>query len=153
MEEGITMANEKYAIVTWIGDMRFDAKSGAGQMHITLDGDGLAGQSPMDVLLSALAGCTGMDVVSVLRKMRQSVTGLRIEVHGTRAAGDPKVYTALALEYVLAGHGLEDAKVRRAIELSETRYCSVGAMLEKSAHITWSYRIEEASENTGGMPA
>lgn len=108
-----TMAKEKYAIATWAGDMRFDVEAGAGHTHITLDSDGLAGQSPMDVLLSGLAGCTGMDVISTLRKMRQDVTGLRIEVHGTRTDDHPMVYTDITLEYVLSGHGLEDARVRR----------------------------------------
>ena len=139
------MAKVKYAIATWAGDMRFDAELGAGHTRIILDGDGLAGPSPMDVLLAGLAGCSGMDVVSTLGKMRQDVTGLRIEVHGTRADDHPMVYTAITVEYVLTGRGLEDSKVRRAIELSETKYCSVGATLAHTARITWTYRIEEAS--------
>ena len=147
------MAKEKYAIATWAGDMRFDAESGVGHTHITLDGDGLAGPSPMDVLLAGLAGCTGIDVVSTLAKMRQQVTGLRIEVHGSRADDDPMVYTAITVAYVLTGHGLEDAKVRRAIELSETKYCSVGATLARTATITWTYRLEAVEDPASGAPA
>jgi putative redox protein len=143
------MSKEKYAIARWVGDARFDTEAGDGHTHITLDGDGLAGQSPMDVLLSGLAACTGIDVISTLRKMRQDVTGLRIEVHGNRADEHPKVFTTITLEYVLTGHRLEDAKVRRAIELSETKYCSVGVTLAKAAEITWTYRIEETGQQPG----
>jgi putative redox protein len=138
------MAKEKYAITTWVGDMRFDAESGAGHQHIPLDGEGLTGPSPMDVLLAGLAGCTGMDVISILKKMRQDVTGLRIEVHGMRADDHPMVYIAITIEYVVTGRGVQDDAVRRAIELSESKYCSVSATLAKTATITWSYRIEEA---------
>jgi putative redox protein len=152
MEEE-TVANEKYALATWTGDERFDAEAGAGHTHITVDGDGQVGQSPMDILLSALAGCTGIDVISILRKMRQDVVDLQIAVRATRAGDDPKVYTAISVKYLLTGHNLEDAKVRRAIELSETKYCSVGAMLGKTAEITWTYQIDEAGKNTGGPPA
>jgi putative redox protein len=138
------MPKEKYAVVTWVEGMRFVAEAGAGHQRITLDGEGLAGQSPMDVLLSGLAGCTGMDVISVLQKMRQEVTGLRVEVHGTRADDHPMVYTAITIEYVVTGRGVQEDAVRRAVELSETKYCSVSAMLAKTAAITWSYRIEAA---------
>ncbi|HEX6123162.1 MAG TPA: OsmC family protein [Ktedonobacterales bacterium] len=138
------MPSEKYATVTWMDELRFDAEAGVGHQHITLDGAGLTGQSPMDLLLTGLAGCTGMDVISILRKMRQEVTGLRIEVRGRRAEEHPKVYTDVTIEFVVTGHGVQEESVRRAIELSETKYCSVGATIAKTARITSTFRIEEA---------
>jgi putative redox protein len=140
-----TMAGQKYAIATWVDGMRFDAESGVGHRHILLDGDGAEGPSPMDVMLAGLAGCTGMDVISILQKMRQHVTGLRVEVHGTRAETHPRAYTAITVEYVVSGREVRDDAVRRAIQLSEEKYCSVSAMLGKTANITWTYRIEEAA--------
>ena len=90
-----------------------------------------------------LAGCTSMDVVSILQKKRQPFTGLRTEVTAERAEEHPKVYTRIHLEYVVVGHGVKPAAVERAIELSTTTYCSAMAMLRQSAEITTSYRIVE----------
>jgi putative redox protein len=90
-----------------------------------------------------LGGCTGIDVVSILKKMRQDVTDLRITVDGKRATADPKVYTEISVVYRVRGRGLEEAKVWRAVELSETQYCSVSAMLSKTASIRTEIMVEE----------
>jgi putative redox protein len=102
------------------------------------------GPRPMELLLIGLAGCTAMDVVSILQKKRQPVTGLETKVTAERAEEHPKVYTRIHVEYVVKGQGVKPEAVERAIELSETKYCSAMTMLRQAAEITTSYRIEEA---------
>ena len=97
----------------------------------------------MELLLIGLAGCTAMDVVSILKKKRQSFTGLEVRVTAERAETHPKVYTRIHLEFVVKGKGADPRAVERSIELSQTKYCSASAMLSKVAEITTSYRIVE----------
>ena len=134
------MASEKFATARFAGGMKFTARSGSGHeltMDTGLDDSGEnAGFSPMEIPLIALLGCTGMDVVSVLRKMRQEVTAYEMSGHGVRADTHPKVFVAIEVEHVFTGPALSAASVRRAVELSATRYCSVGGMLQKTATIT-----------------
>ena len=105
------------------------------------EGQARRGASPMELLMISLAGCTAMDVVSILRKKRQNVTGFEIRIHAERATDHPKVFTAFELEYVVRGVDIDPAAVDRAIQLSTETYCSVHAMLEKAAHITTRYTI------------
>lgn len=114
--------------LTHEGLLRFTALSSGGA-QITLDSDS-KDFSPMQVLLAALGGCTGMDVVSVLKKMRQDVTGYRIEVDGVRATEHPRVWTEITVRHIVQGNGLSREKVERAVQLSEEKYCSVAAMLK-----------------------
>ena len=93
------------------------------------------GASPMELLLVSLGGCTGMDVISILRKKRQNVTGFELRLHGDRATDHPKVFTAFTIEYVVRGVDIDAAAVARAVELSVENYCSVHAMLHKAAEI------------------
>lgn len=108
--------------------LRFTALSTRGAT-ITLDSDGEY-FSPMQLLLAALGGCTGMDVVSVLKKMRQDVTGYRVELDGQRADDHPRVWTEITIRHLVEGNNLEREKVERAVSLSEETYCSVSAMLK-----------------------
>ena len=129
--------------------MHFDAVSGSGH-HVTLDADEHggghnAGFRPMELLLVGLAGCTGMDVISILRKMREPVTGYEVHVQGVRAEDHPMVFVEITVEHVVTGHHLRPEAVARAIELSKERYCGAGAMLGKVAHLTHTYRIVEAA--------
>jgi putative redox protein len=110
------------------GGMRFTALSNRGG-QITLNSDS-TDFSPMQVLLAALGGCTGMDVVSVLKKMRQDVTGYRIEVDGKRADDHPRVWTEITIRHIVEGNNLSREKVEHAVQLSEEKYCSVAAMLK-----------------------
>src|SRR5450759_3725005 len=117
--------------------MRFDAQATSGY-HVMLDSNELsggqgAGFSPMEILLVGLAGCTGMDVISILRKKRQDVTGYEVRVQGIRAEEHPKVFVEISVEHLVTGHNIQPAAVERAIELSETRYCGAQAMLGKVA--------------------
>ena len=106
-------------------------------------GEPSRGASPMELLLISLAGCTAMDVISILRKKRQNVTGFEIRVHGDRSADHPKVFTGFVLEYIVRGIGIDPVAVERSIYLSTETYCSVHAMLEKAATIRTTYTIVE----------
>jgi putative redox protein len=104
--------------------------------------------TPMELLLLALGSCTGVDVISILRKKRQQVTDYRIEVSGERREEFPHSYTRLYVKHIVCGRGFPEAAVARAIELSETKYCSVAATLRGSAEIVTTYEIlEENSED------
>jgi putative redox protein len=129
--------------VTWKGNgLLFEGATPNGRVDLAsgLDAGG-QGAGPMELLAVSLGACTAMDVLSILQKMRQPVEGFRLEVSGTRADEHPKRYTSLEVFYRFKGD-LDEAKVARAIELSETRYCSVEATLRPSVPITSRYEIE-----------
>jgi putative redox protein len=132
--------------VTWVDGMQFVAES-AGHSIVVDGAPGFGrdtGMPPLRLLLLGVAGCTAMDVVHILKnRMRRSVTGLRIEVEAEQAPEHPKVYTRIELKYLVKGRGLKEKDVRRAIELSETQFCSAAVMLGKTAEIVTSYEIEE----------
>jgi putative redox protein len=121
----------------------FDVTAGSGQTLRLDASDDHTAQSPMEAVLSALAGCTGADVISMLRKGRQDVTDYRIEVRAVRAEDHPRVYTEVDVVHVVTGHGLRESAVHRAVELSSTKYCSVSAMLGWGAAMTHRYEIVE----------
>ncbi len=135
------------ARVTLVKDMQFAGNAESGHSLI-MDADDAAGGHnagfrPMELLLVGFGGCSGMDVISILRKKRQQVTGLDINVKGERANDYPKVYTEVHIEYVVKGKDIAKEAVERAISLSVDKYCSVGATLAKAGRITHSYRIIE----------
>ncbi len=110
--------------------------------------EGLGGSDgatrPMELLLMSLGGCTGMDVLSILVKMKQSVEDFHIELEGEHAPEHPKIYTKIEMIYVVTGN-VDVVKLERAIELSEEKYCSISAMLRAGGvNIQTSYRIEPA---------
>ena len=132
--------------VTWVDGLQFVAES-AGH-SIVIDGapgfGGDTGMPPMRLLLLGVAGCSAMDVIHILRnRMRKPLTGLRVEVDAERAEDHPKVYTRIALKYLVKGTGLKEKDVRRAIELSNEKFCSAAIMLGKAAEIVTSFEIEE----------
>ncbi|RMH74299.1 MAG: OsmC family protein [Gemmatimonadetes bacterium] len=129
--------------VKWMEGLQFLAQTGSGH-GIVLDGPDGAGARPLEMLLVGLAGCTAMDVISILQKKRQHVTDFRVSVSGKRAENHPKIYTDIHIEYHITGKEISEKAVERAIELSETAYCSASAMLGKAATITSSYQISEA---------
>jgi putative redox protein len=144
------MAEEMTAAAKLEAGMRFEAEAGSGH-HVTLDASAHAGGAgagfvPMEMLLVGLAGCTGMDVISILRKKRQDVTSYEVYVHGVRAEDNPMVFTAITVEHCVTGRRLSPQAVQRAIELTETKYCGAGAMLGKTARLTHTYRIVEVNE-------
>src|SRR6266699_5896169 len=106
-----------------------------------------AGPQPHMLLLQAMAGCTAMDVISILRKKRQQVSGLRVEVQGSRAEQHPKVYIRFEVLYRVRGTTIDPRAVERAIELSTTRYCPVINLLGKVAPVTTRYEIEDEAQS------
>ncbi len=143
------MAATKETRVVWKGDMSFESTGRKGArvaMDTTADFGGHdEGFSPMELLLIALAGCTAMDVISILKKKRQDVVDFEIVTRGVRADEHPRVYTEIEIEFIVRGRNVDPQAVARAIELSETKYCSVSNMLNKAAKLTTSYRVEEAA--------
>lgn len=138
------MAETLTAAVTLREGMHFVAVADSGR-PVDLDspamGEG-AGASPMEAVLMALAGCSGMDVIAVMRKKRQPVQGLTVVARGERSETYPKVYTTIALEYRCTGAGVDPAALVHAIELSRDRYCPVWAMLRPTVAISYSYTID-----------
>jgi len=130
--------------VTWTGGEQFQAVGPSGHtLLMDADRERNTGPGPMELLLLALGGCTGADVVSILKKKRQQLTALEMHVEGERAAEPPMVWTRLKVHYRLAGKGLDPSAVAHALELSRTKYCSVAATLTRTAAIEWSHTIEE----------
>ncbi len=106
-----------------------------------------AGFRPMELVLLGLAGCTAMDVISILEKKRQNVTGFEVRANGERSEAHPKVFTHIVVEYVVSGVNIDPVAVARAVELSETKYCSAYGMLSKTVNIEHKITIlEEASQ-------
>ena len=127
------------AKIVWDKKMAFHASSDSG-FRLNLDtvleqGGDESGFRPLELLLIGLAGCTAMDVISILLKKRQDVTGFEVHAHADRAQEHPKVFTTVTIEYILTGHNIDPAAVDRAVELSEKKYCPAQAMLEKAVRI------------------
>ncbi|HJQ69047.1 MAG TPA: OsmC family protein [Blastocatellia bacterium] len=143
------MANEaksetKVATMRYAGAEQFVAESDSGHAVVTqFGGAKVTAPSPMELLLISLGGCTGADVVGILEKKRQQVTGYEIEVRGQRRAEYPRIYTHIEVIHRLRGRGIDPKAVAHAVELSESKYCSVSAMLRPAAEITSRYEITE----------
>lgn len=141
---------DKTANVVWKGDMTFDGfGSTFPDGKIVFDAEESVGGHdrgfrPLELLLVGLAGCTAMDVISILRKKKQDVTGFEVAVEGTQAAEHPKYFTAITVVYRVTGRDIDLAAVERAVELSETKYCGASAMLREKAVLT--HRIEITAE-------
>jgi putative redox protein len=136
----------KEITANWQGDLTFVGKNPAGGSVQMGEMDGKPGVGPMELLLAGLAGCTGHDVVSILKKKKQPLKDFRVTARGKRADDYPMVYTEIEIEYVLWGEGLSPKAVEQAIQLSENKYCSASAMLAKTAEIRSTYRIIEPKE-------
>ena len=132
----------------WRGGFRFDSQDEHGHA-LTLDapmadGDSFAGFTPGDMLLTALAGCSGIDVVNILLKQRQKVAGVRIRVSGRQNPEPPWTWEDVHLTYIIRGENVNPNLARRAISLSERKYCSIGATIEGRANLTSDFVIEDA---------
>lgn len=140
--------NTKSAKVVWEGkDIAFKAKGGSGFAMRFDNPSGPNGASPMEVFAIASGACTAMDVIDILRKKRQDVTGFEVNVLGTRANEHPMVFTDMDLEYVVSGRNIDPQAVERAIELSLTKYCSVNLTLKSAGvKINGHFRIIEETE-------
>ncbi|MEP6637427.1 MAG: OsmC family protein [Acidobacteriota bacterium] len=132
----------KIARLRYVGGEAFVAESQSGHAIVTSFAHTVTAPSPMELLLIALGGCTGADIVSILEKKRQQVTGYNIEVRGERRAEHPRIYTRIEVVHYLSGHDIDPKAVRHAVELSETKYCSVSAMLGAAAQISMRFEIK-----------
>ncbi len=139
------------AKVTWQGRMTFEGMAESGfpvplgtDPKVGGDNDGLR---PMELIALGLAGCTAMDVISILAKKRQDVTEFEVKVDADRATDHPKVFTRAVIHYHVTGHGLDEAAILRAIELSAVRYCPAQAMFAQIMPIELKYYIYEAQED------
>lgn len=139
------MASEMSISMRLVEGLHFVGENEAG-LTIDLDStaDGSAeGPSPMALVLMSLAGCSGMDVISIMRKKRQQVTAFEVVARGTRAEEYPRAYTQIMLEFRFTGSGLDPRACERAIELSRDSYCPVWAMLKATVDIAYTYTIVE----------
>jgi putative redox protein len=130
------------AKATWIDHQRFTGIADSGHA-IAVDGDKAGGNSPMELVLIGLCGCTGYDVVSILKKKREPFTSLEVRAEAERAPEPPSVYTKIKLIYRVSGKVSRKA-MEDAVRLSEEKYCSVSAMLQKTATITTEIEYADA---------
>ena len=133
--------------VSWEGGYKFSSRDAYGHSVIVdapqSDGDSFDGMMPGGLLLTSLAGCSGIDVVNILQRQRQDVTGLEVRVEASQQPDPPWTYDEVQLRYVVKGRGLRETLVERAIKLSEEKYCSVGATLSGRCKITSAFEIVE----------
>src|SRR3989442_11869301 len=138
------MTETSKAAIYFAGNGYFVGVTPSGHAQaIETDSARASAATPMELLLIALGSCTGVDVISILKKKRQKVTDYRIEVSGERREEFPRSYTRLNIKHIVRGRGLSEPAVARAIELSDQKYCSVAATLRGSAEIVTSYEIVE----------
>jgi putative redox protein len=145
-------SKETKATIHFAGDEFFVGVTPSGHAQaIETNSTRANAATPMELLLIALGSCTGVDVISILKKKRQHVTGYRIEVSGERREEFPRSYTRLDVKHIVRGRGVSETAVAHAIELSDKMYCSVAATLRGSAEIATSYEIvEEDDANAPG---
>lgn len=141
-------AGSMKARIQLVEGMTFVAESGSGHAVVVDAAPDVGGRNlgarPMELVLMGTGSCTAIDVVHILRKSRQAVTGCVVEIEADRAAEDPKVFTRIRMRYIVTGKALARAQVERAIKLSKEKYCSATAMLAHTAQVTSDYEIREA---------
>jgi putative redox protein len=134
-------------VVTHAGKMQFTGGSESGYTVVMDAPPAFGGDSdgikPMELLLMSLGGCSGMDVIDILRKKKQEVTDYKINISGERRDDYPKIFTKIKIEHVVRGRNIDVAAVKRAVELSTDKYCSVIGMVKETAELDVSYKVEE----------
>lgn len=144
---GNVTENQMDCTVKWLDGMAFIAETGTGHL-VTMDGAPEAGgrnlaPRPMELLLAGAGGCSAFDVVLILKRARQAVTGCEVRLDAERADADPKVFTRITFHYTVSGHNLKPEVVKRAIDLSAEKYCSASIMLSKTAEMLHEWTIVE----------
>jgi putative redox protein len=132
------------AKVTWKDNLHFNASAGSGATLLLASGGESDGFSPMELVAVSLAGCTAMDVISVLQKKKQAVTEFEVKVTAERVQTEPRIFSHMLVEYIVTGHDVDIHAVERAVELSTTKYCSVQAMLGKAVPIEHKITLQQA---------
>lgn len=143
------------AKVTWKDGLSFDGTSKTGFV-VPLGADPALGGAndgfrPLELLAISLAGCTAMDAISIIRKKQQIVTAFEVKVHAEQQKVQPHIFTEAVITYLVHGQRVDESAVRRAIELSVTKYCPVQAMLSKAFPIRFVYEIYEDKEDAKGL--
>jgi putative redox protein len=139
-------ANTYTATVRYAGDQFFIGTPPSGHAQvIDTNGDRKAAPTPVEMLLVAVAGCTAADVISILLKKRQDVTDYRVEITGERAEDHPRKFLKFHVHHIVHGRSVSDKAVADAVEISDTKYCSVAATVRPTAEITTSYEIIDVS--------
>lgn len=135
------------ANVIFCGDDLFIGVTPSGHAQVMdTNSERASAASPTELLLIALGGCAGVDVISILKKQRQQVTDYRIEIKGERREQHPRAYTKMEVRHLVRGHNLTEAALARAVELSEAKYCSVAATLRPTVEIVSSFEIIQETE-------
>lgn len=130
------------AKVVWIENLQFLGVSPSGHSVVLDSPEGSnTAPSPMELILIALAGCTGMDVISILKKMKKEISKFEVSCEGERVENHPKIYKNINVNFYIEGNGIDEDSVKRAIELSKEKYCSVGIMLSKATQINYTFKI------------
>lgn len=137
---------------TWQGGTTFLGRSSKGNL-VPMGAVSDPGASPMELLLIALAGCTGMDIVGILEKKRKNIDQFELTVRGLRRFEDPRIYTNILVHYELWSEDLDPASLEQAIRLSEEKYCSVSGMFGVGTQITSTYQINKSSSAEEFLPA
>lgn len=139
------------ATVKWVDGAMFVGESGSGH-SVVMDGPAdhggrNMGVRPMEMLLLGLGGCSTFDVISILEKSRQKISDCKVEIEAERADAVPAVFTKIHLRFLVSGYGLKEAQVKRAVELSATKYCSASIMLEAAGvAVSHSYEVIELGQ-------
>ena len=128
----------KSMVLELSSEATFEVQTGSGSLEV-----GKEGLKPMELLLTSLAGCSGVDVYTILKKKRQDIKNIKIEVEGLRRDKHPRVYESIKLRFIVIGRGVSEKAVKTAVELSVNKYCSVYAMLKSSCDIEVDYEVWE----------
>lgn len=130
--------------LTFATERQFEVETGSGHRFLIDDGIGKTGAKPIELMAAALAGCTAFDVITILRKKRKTVTAYEVTVEADQQPMPPQVFTGVRIHHAIFGNDIDQRSVEDAIHFSESKYCSVGAMVRQSgAEITTSYSIHE----------
>jgi len=140
------MPTVKNMVVDWLGDVKFVGRNEKGlkvNFEIALEGVESTELSPMETLLASLGACSSYYIITILKKQRQDIKGLSVELTGLRRDEPPRIYTEIHMKYIIRGSGLNKNFVGNAVKISNEKYCSVGGMLRSAAKIVYSYEIVE----------
>jgi len=132
--------------IKWLGKRKFEGETESGhkvKMDIAIEKGGEnTGPTPMELVLTALGACTGLDVVPILEKKRVKLDGLEIKLEAERADTHPRVFNKIKIEYIFQGQDLKESDLKNAVELSADKYCSVSLMIKKTAELEYSWVIK-----------
>lgn len=135
------------ARIKWVEDLTFMAEAPSGNSMLLSAGKNSGGKDnclqPMELLLLAIGGCASIDVISILKKSRQAVSNCEVTVSAERHDGTPAYFTKINCHFIVTGQSLSDKHVRRAVDLSFEKYCSVSFTLRETVEISWDYEIQE----------